>query len=104
MAYPRKFLAIPTTFIFEKFDKKAPPRVLNRLRETMVLEQVFRFQILDTDQVVVFNQDCAEFLDEILALIRDLLVNFSNLLFRFQDIFHGFGVHAPFFGTTLPTG
>jgi len=103
LAYSREFLAIPTTFVFESFNKKAPPRVLNRLRETMVLEQVFCFQILDTNQVVVFDQDRAEFLGEILALIRDLLVNFSNLLFRFQVVFHGFGVHTPFFGATFPT-
>ena len=103
MAYSRKLLTIPTTFVFEEFDEKAPPRVLNRLRETMVLEQVFCFQILDTNQVVVFDQDRAEFLGEILALIRDLLVNFSNLLFRFQVVFHGFGVYASRFGSPLPT-
>ena len=76
-------------------QKGATPRVLNRLRETMVLEQVFRFQILDTNQVVVFDQDRAEFLGEILALVRDLLVDFSNLLFRFQVVFHSFGVKLP---------
>ena len=103
MAYSREFLAIPTTFVFESFNKKAPPRVLNRLRETVVLKQVFRLQILDTNQVVVFDQDRAEFLGEILALIRDFLVNSGNLLFRFQVVFHGFGVHTPFFGATFPT-
>ena len=103
MAYSRKFLAIPTTFVFEEFDEKAPPRVLNRLRETVVLEQIFRFQILNTNQVVAFDQDCAEFLGEILTLIRDLLVNFSNLLFRFQVVFHGFRVNTPLFGATFPT-
>ena len=103
MAYSRKFLAIPTTFVFEEFDEKAPPCILNRLRETVVLKQVFRFQILDTNQVVVFDQDRAEFLGEILALIRDFLVNSGNLLFRFQVVFHGFGVYASRFGSPLPT-
>src|SRR6266436_5912917 len=70
--------SIPPGFVFQLRHKLRPAHVTYRFGKGMVLGHVLHLQTLDTDRLVVTNQTCREFVQEVTATISDTGVNASN--------------------------
>lgn len=78
--------SVPFRFVLDLANELSPPGVGNRLRQMMIRRHSSHVQVFGVDRLVLADQPMAQFVKEIVSLIRDLFMNSCNLGTRLVSV------------------